>query len=107
MYDRIYGVYDYKAESVVGPLLLFGADAAACRMFIDVVNAPGSQVSAHPGDFALVCFGTMVRLQSGRLVVEPSSESAIDNPVLTGAAIVASRDRAGESPELDFENSIV
>lgn len=59
MVKHVYGIYDLVSGDVVGPLWLFPSDGPATRMLQDVVNAPDSQVHAHPGDFALVRLGTV------------------------------------------------
>lgn len=107
MYDRLYGVYDYKAERVEGPLLPFPSDASACRMFVDLVHSQGTAIAAHPGDYALCMFGTFVRLESGRLVVVPSVDLPTDVPILTGQAVVdadaaAARAQANGQRDLPF-----
>lgn len=59
MKQKLYSVYDIKAECPVGVIQWFTNDAAATRMFEAVIRTPGSMISEHPEDFVLLCLGTM------------------------------------------------
>lgn len=87
MFDRIYGIYDLKAERVIGPLMFFPSDPAACRMFGDVVRSENTEVHAHPDDYALCCFGALVRDSAGTLSIDPMVSPTLF-PVLTGTKVL-------------------
>lgn len=53
---KLYTIRDTLAQAI-GPIVTHAADAAAVRMFGDVVADPQSQVNRHPKDFELVCLG--------------------------------------------------
>lgn len=88
MYEKIYGIYDFKAEQVIGPLMFFPSDPAACRMFTDVCRDPKGQVYAHPEDYALVWFGTLIRRDNLGSTIEPV-ERPLAVPILSGLQVVA------------------
>jgi hypothetical protein len=93
MFDRIYGIYDLKAEHVIGSLVFFPADAAACRMFSEVVRAEGTDVNKYPDDYVFVCFGSMVKLDNGRMAIDPVIDPLL-KPLLTGADVVKADEAA-------------
>lgn len=53
---RIYGIYDHKAEELVGGLQLAPTDGVAARAFTDAV-AGDKQLGQHPEDFTLFYLG--------------------------------------------------
>lgn len=55
MYDRIYAIYDLRAQQFAGPPFFSPNDAVAARSFGDVVRAGGNAVSQYPDDHVLVC----------------------------------------------------
>lgn len=56
----IYTVYDLKAESIVGGLIMERLDAPAIRAFHDALDPKSQSILAqHPADFALLCIGTI------------------------------------------------
>lgn len=84
----LYAVRDLVSDSFFGGIHLFRADAAAVRMFGDVVAMDGSAVGAHPDDYVLV-----------RLGVLDDATGAITSHyevVVTGTAIVAARTPTSE-----------
>lgn len=99
MYDRIYGIYDLKSCSIVGPLVPLPSDGAAARMFSDVVHSSGSAVFAHPLDYVLLRFGELVELEDGSLTLAAVARPA-DEPVLTGLAVVEADRRVANSDQL-------
>lgn len=82
----LYVVRDTLAETVVGGLLVFPADAPAIRFFGDVVNEPKSSVAAHPADHVLTFLGALDEA-TGIITTEGAPRD-----VISGAAIVAARE---------------
>lgn len=79
----IYGVYDNKAEAIVGGLYLFRQDAAAIRMFGDIASDPKTLVGMHTEDYDLLLLG---------MLQENSTLTATDPiKVMTGAAWLAAQ----------------
>lgn len=65
MTKSIYCVYDLKAESIVGGLILENHDAPAIRAFHDALDPKHNTVlSQHPSDFILICLGN-INLERG------------------------------------------
>lgn len=55
---QIYGIYDTRAQELIGGMLHFHRhEAAAVRMFTDVAAAPNNMISQHPEDFQLIRLG--------------------------------------------------
>lgn len=100
MYARIYGIFDSKAENVLGPLMFFSSDAAASRTFVDIVRDEKSQVFAHPEDYDLRFFGTLIPLSSDKgCHIDPVLPADV---ILTGAHVVAvdTAKASGQVPQL-------
>lgn len=55
--NRLYQIYDKKAESVVGPIMSCKADAVAIRAFSDNMRQADSPLAQHPEDFDLLLIG--------------------------------------------------
>jgi len=88
--QRLYTIYDLKAESPVGVIQWFSTDAQAARMFSSVIQAPGSLIHEHPGDFVLLFLGT---ISFSSLAITPNLNSRM-LPVASGDAIVRASTRA-------------
>lgn len=82
----IYSVYDVVAE-VFGPLVVYGRDEVAIRMFKDALLAPESPFAKHPADFQLVCVGTFED-DAAKLSVRPVTGCAI-REIVTAATLLA------------------
>lgn len=77
---QLYCVYDLKAESLVGGIIMEKVDAPAIRAFHDALDPKANSILAqHPADFQLLCLGSVD--DSGYIVVNPNYL----NPVATGA----------------------
>lgn len=61
MWQRLYGVYDRKANDLVGPLMLFPSDGAAVRSLEDILVGGKSILTAHPDDYVLRCYAKFGR----------------------------------------------
>jgi hypothetical protein len=81
---NIYVVYDTVAQSVQGGVHCFPHDAVAIRFFRDVMDAPDTSLNKHPGDYDLLCVGTLN--SEG-----PSLFGFEVRTILTGASIVTVR----------------
>lgn len=70
---RLYQLFDKVADTVEGPVLTFGVDAPAVRMFHDLLMDERTGPGRHPGDYELLCVGsqdsTGVIAPCGRIVV--------------------------------------
>lgn len=94
MTKRLYVIYDLVAESMVGQLLMFAADAAAVRFFGDVCVDPQTMVARHVEDHELRFVG-VVDEESGAVSSAPVAV------VLSGKAWKAATDAArANGPEL-------
>lgn len=57
---NMYCIYDKKAESIVGGIILERVDAPAIRAFHDALNPKnGTVLSEHPEDFELWLLGAL------------------------------------------------
>lgn len=57
---NMYCIYDNKAESIVGGIILERADAPAIRAFHDALDPKnGTVLSQHPEDFELYLLGAL------------------------------------------------
>lgn len=99
MIQQVYGIYDYKARSLVnGVLKCLNSDEEAERMFGALVRERGTLLSDHPEDFALV--------RVGEIDYDSLSFTAnigpLFSPILTGDACVrgVARARNGEVAEV-------
>lgn len=59
MKQKLYVVYDLKAECPLGVIQWFSNDAAAVRMFESICRAPNTMLAEHPEDFVLLCLGVI------------------------------------------------
>lgn len=87
MHANIYAVRDTVADAIVGGLQLHRADAAAIRTFGDIASQRDSIVAMHPGDFELVCLGSIDGLS-----ITPDARV-----VITGAQWLAAQQPATDS----------
>lgn len=92
MTQRIYVIYDLKAEMTLGGLFLHRHDAAAVRFFTDVASDPQTTVNKHMADHELRCIGLFDDEAGGITGVE-------SRVVLTGAALLASQQAAQANAE--------
>lgn len=56
MINKVFTVYDSKAEIYLNPFLMKNK-AEALRAFIDIANDPTTQIGKHPEDFTLFEIG--------------------------------------------------
>lgn len=90
----IYAVLDLKAEEIHGGthLFLFGHDAAAVRMFTDVLADERSMLSRHPEDYNLVRIGDVItRLDQGSDLQLGAIQQLRIETILSGAQWAAIR----------------
>lgn len=94
MKKRVYAVYDLVALMISSSVLMVEAhDAVAVRSFHDALGSDRTGFSAHPGDFNLVCLGTIDA--SGVIVPELGLEGQpCPRVVATGESWLAARDGA-------------
>lgn len=110
MVERIYGVYDLKAERVLNDVLfIFPNDAAASRMFVDSVRNPESTLAKHPEDFVLVSFGEFGADElSGRAVLVSNVRALLDAPILSALAVIQMDEEAKRRvAEMDVRPNVV
>lgn len=80
MRTGIYAILDRRAQDVAaGVLTLFRHEAAAVRMFTDVLDKPGSQYAQHAEDYQLVRLGYLA---------DPSEVSEFDQWIVPEFEIV-------------------
>ena len=102
MFQRLYCIYDFKAEAPVNKFFqAFSTDGEATRMFAAVVQGPGTLVSEHPADFGLLFVGTV---NFDTLDIEINKASRF-NPVAMGDAIVREIERARAARQQDGNGS--
>lgn len=78
MFDRLYAVYDVKAEGLAGPqLFTTPTDGVAGRSFIELLKTPGTVMHQHPQDFNLICLGVVKPDEHGRLSVLPEDGTGV------------------------------
>lgn len=98
MLHGLYVIYDNKADTPIGGVAqLVTTDAAAVRMFAEIVTTPGTMCHQHPKDFSLlrVAFIDLVTLE-----IEPNLSSR-HKPITTGDAIVREIERARSAIPVD------
>lgn len=54
---RLFQVFDKVSQLAVGPVIPFGADAAAVRMFYDLLGNKATDPGQHPRDYILLGVG--------------------------------------------------
>lgn len=54
---RLFQVYDRVSQLCVGPIIPYGVDAAAVRMFYDLLGNKATDPGQHPRDYSLLCIG--------------------------------------------------
>ncbi len=57
MVNRMYAIYDVKAEFYAPPFV-FKTEGLAIRVFLESAKDPESQISRYPADFSLFYLGT-------------------------------------------------
>ena len=85
--QRLYQIYDRVAKSVVGSAFTARHDGPAVREFYDALKSERSSMSAHPGDFDLLCIGSQDDT-TGVLVVD-----GFPMVVVTGEEWVVTQER--------------
>lgn len=86
MQQIIYVVFDLAAEAIFGAVILQSHDAAAIRLFKDLVQDPniwGGSINKHPTDYELRELGLLTA--ECRIIPNPNNFRT----VVTGAAILA------------------
>lgn len=56
MIQKMYTVYDEKAEAYLDPFFVSN-EGLATRAFTDCINSPSHQFGKHPHDYTLFCLG--------------------------------------------------
>lgn len=82
---KLYGIYDVRAEGIIGNVVSHRHDAAAVRMFGDIASDKQSIVGQHVSDFELWYLGTL-DLESGAIDL-----TAAPSVILSGAVWLASQ----------------
>lgn len=57
--NRLYVIYDAKAEETMGNPFMYRADAAAIRGFKELMTDPKQFFHRHPEDYSLLYLGTL------------------------------------------------
>lgn len=78
---RVFGVYDYKGQMLIGSLQLAPTDAVAIRAFSDAMQGD-QQLARHPEDYCLVFLGV---LDEEFCTIDPEPSRAI---VMDGRAVM-------------------
>lgn len=81
---QLYAIVDTMAETLVGGVHVFPADAVAVRFFSDIASDPQTMIARHPADHELVHIATIE--DDGEIV------GATRRTVLTGSAWKAAQD---------------
>lgn len=55
--QKLYAVHDIISKALEGPIMTFRADAAAIRMFSDLLGDNKTQLAQHPADYELLYLG--------------------------------------------------
>ena len=106
MQQRIYTVYDCKAEAYLKPFFT-STKGLALRSFIDESNKPGTSLNTYPADYTLFEIGTYDE-QTGQIVmhkahenlgtalehIRPNQNNSIPTPGLPGMEIPAETQEA-------------
>lgn len=87
MSRKIYSLYDGVAGMLDGQLMLVNRDGPAIRAFFDALGRADTLPGQHPGDYSLVCLGT---IEDNGVIVPESSGPCV---VATGVSWVESRQR--------------
>lgn len=93
MVQRLYAIYDLKAEAPVGVLQWANTDEEATRRFALVVKAPGTLIHDHPGDFVLLHVGDV---DFTSMAITPNAASRMQ-PIANGADIARALTRVRNS----------
>ncbi|AXH73820.1 MAG: nonstructural protein [Microviridae sp.] len=56
---QLYSLYDLKAQTIVGGLVIENRDGPAIRAFQDAVLDSSSSISKHREDYVLLCIGSI------------------------------------------------
>lgn len=56
-FQQLYVAFDRVAQTMLGQVMQFPHDAPAVRMFVDALQ--DGFMAKHPGDFELLCIGTI------------------------------------------------
>lgn len=107
----IYCIYDLKAQSAVGGLLLFAADAAAIRNFTDLAQDEKTMLHRHLEDYNLLALGTFddaVPCLSIKYFDAETQEGDAYRTVLTGASLKAAMTPSApeKHTQLELDTSI-
>lgn len=90
MRNGLYQVFDKVSGLVLGPIMAFGHDAPAVRMFTDALRDPGSGLSKHPDDYVLLQIGE--QNPDGELV----DNGMCPRTVVTGSIVMTMVDTSEE-----------
>lgn len=90
MKQRLYVIYDVKAEAPVGFIQRVGTEAEILRMFQDIIAAGENLIAQHPEDFVLLFLGI---LDVTSLNIELNQLSRMV-PVVSGADVARALSRA-------------
>lgn len=82
MIRYLYAIYDNQANEIVGGIHLHAADAAAIRMYGDVINAGNNMVAQHVIDHDLWKLGTL-DMETGKLY-GTETDAGLPVCILTG-----------------------
>lgn len=56
---QLYSLYDLKAQTIIGGLVIENRDGPAIRAFQDAILDPNAIISKHPADYELRCLGSI------------------------------------------------
>lgn len=69
MARRLFQVYDTVSQLCLGPIVPYGSDSPAVRMFFDLLGNGDTDPGKHPKDYTLLCVGVQDE-RSGAIVCE-------------------------------------
>lgn len=97
MKQRLYLIYDVKAEAPIGVIQWLSTDAQAIRMFEQVCRTPDTLCYTNPEDFVLLFVGT---LDFSSCVIEPNV-LALSAPIMTGVNVARALTRARDESDIE------